>query len=259
MERKSIGICFYLVMLLWIIYMPVKGEELHPDTAAFSSGLSIVRTGNTFNSRHLILPASLITAGAIGTAMNGMNDFHLFSRKDSVRSIHADDYLEWGMLGWVFVCDLLGNEKHTLADQFFLLALAEGMNAGIVHGLKNTIRQERPDGGPRSFPSGHTANSFLGAHLAYKEFKDSHPVLAWSGYAIAIFVGVSRIYNNRHWVADVLAGAGIGILSVELSYLIYFPVRDALLGNTKTKYAGNLVFAPSVTPEGGGIYISLRF
>ena len=38
-----------------------------------------------FNPKSLILPASLITVGAVGTAIDGMNDFHLFSRKDSVK------------------------------------------------------------------------------------------------------------------------------------------------------------------------------
>ena len=52
-----------------------------------------------FNPKSLILPASLITVGAVGTAIDGMNDFHLFSRKDSVKQIHIDNYLEWGMLG----------------------------------------------------------------------------------------------------------------------------------------------------------------
>ena len=63
-----------------------------------------------FNPKSLILPASLITVGAVGTAIDGMNDFHLFSRKDSVKQIHIDNYLEWGMLGWVFVCALMGKE-----------------------------------------------------------------------------------------------------------------------------------------------------
>ena len=46
-----------------------------------------------FNPKSLILPASLITVGAVGTAIDGMNDFHLFSRKDSVKQIHIDNYL----------------------------------------------------------------------------------------------------------------------------------------------------------------------
>ena len=102
-----------------------------------------------FNPKSLILPASLITVGAVGTAIDGMNDFHLFSRKDSVKQIHIDNYLEWGMLGWVFVCDLMGTEKHNWVDQLCLVALAEGMNGLMVHGLKNWVNEPRPDGAPK--------------------------------------------------------------------------------------------------------------
>jgi membrane-associated phospholipid phosphatase len=125
--------------------------------------------------------------------------------------------------------------------------------------LKKGINQTRPDGAPYSFPSGHTANAFLGAHIAFKEFKDSHPVLACSGYAIAAFVAGSRIYKNRHWIADTVAGAGFGILSVELSYLIYFPIRNALAQNINTKAASRLTVAPVINQEGGGLWLSFRF
>lgn len=220
---------------------------------------SLAVTPYTFHAKQLILPASLITVGALGTAIDGWQDFHLISRKDSVNKIRIDDYMEWGMFGWVFVCDLLAEEKHNFVDQLFLLTLAEGFNAGMIHGLKNTVKEIRPDGAPYSFPSGHTANAFLGAHLAYKEFKDTAPVLAYSGYAMATFVGALRVHNNRHWVADVFAGAGIGVLSVELSYLVYFPIRNAIAKRVNRRAAGNLVIAPSITPDGGGVYLSFKF
>ncbi|MDR3140986.1 MAG: phosphatase PAP2 family protein [Tannerellaceae bacterium] len=212
-----------------------------------------------FKPTQLILPAALITTGIVGTAIDGWGDYRLYARKDSVRFIRTDDYLEWGMLGWVFVCDLMGKEKHNVADQFFLVALAESLNAGMVQGLKKGINQTRPDGAPYSFPSGHTANAFLGAHVAFKEFKDSNPALACSGYAIAAFVAGSRVYKNRHWIADAVAGAGFGILSVELSYLIYFPIRNAIAHTVNTKAAGRLVVAPVINRAGGGLYLSFRF
>ena len=92
-----------------------------------------------FKPKSLILPASLITVGAIGTAIDGMNDFHLFSRKDSVKKIRIDDYMEWGMLGWVFVCDLMGKEKHNWVDQLCLVAIAEGFNAAMTRTVKYTV------------------------------------------------------------------------------------------------------------------------
>ena len=95
--------------------------------------------------------------------------------------------------------------------------------------------------------------------MAYKEFKDSNPWLAYSGYALATLVAGSRLYNNRHWVSDVLAGAGFGILSVELSYLIYFPVRNAVARRINTRGAKNLVISPVVSEQGGGLYFSYSF
>ena len=96
--------------------------------------------------------------------------------------------------------------------------------------------------------------------MAYKEFKDSSPWLAYSGYALAAFVAGSRLYNNRHWVADVLAGAGFGILSVELSYLVYFPVRNAV-ARLVNKRASDcpIVAAPMLHGGGAGFYLSYRF
>jgi membrane-associated phospholipid phosphatase len=229
-------------LILWINLFTVYGQETEP-----------------LRFKQLILPASLITVGAIGTAIDGMNDFHLFSRRDSVRQIQVDDYVEWGMLGWVFVCDLIGKEKHRWTDQLFLLSLAEVLNVGMVRGLKYVVNVKRPDGAFYSFPSGHTASAFMGAHLAYREFKDSSPVLAYSGYAVAAMVGVSRVYNNRHWVADVVAGAGAGILSVELSYLIYFPVRNAIMKRINRKASDRLVVAPTLNGRGAGFYLSYSF
>ncbi len=255
-----------LPVLLAFLFVS-KGFSLStPDSLSISADITqdiitekMPVTPYSFKAKQLILPGSLIAAGALGAAIDGWQDFHLISRKESVDKIRIDDYMEWGMFGWVFVCDVFAKEKHNFVDQIFLLTLAEGFNAGMVHGLKNTVKETRPDGGPYSFPSGHTANAFLGAHLAYKEFKDSAPVLAYSGYAMATFVGALRIYNNRHWASDVLAGAGIGILSVELSYLVYFPIRNAIAKQVNAKAAKNLVLAPSVTPQGGGVYLSFSF
>lgn len=39
-----------------------------------------------------------------------------------------------------------------------------------------------------------------------------------AGYAVAAGVGAMRVYNNKHWCSDILAGAGIGILSASIMY-----------------------------------------
>ncbi len=249
---------FLLILSLCTCFAHARAEQEQAHVND-SIGEKMPVVNYRFQPKDLILPASLITVGAVGTAIDGMQDFHLFSRRDSTKQIRVDDYLEWGMLGWVFICDLMGKEKHHWADQFFLVAIAEGLNAGMVQGIKHSLNTTRPDGKPHSFPSGHTSNAFLGAHIAYKEFRETSFALAYSGYAVALFVAATRIHNNRHWVADVVAGAGFGILSVELSYLIYFPVRDAIARNVNKRAADRLMVAPMVNERGGGVYLSFRF
>lgn len=250
--------------ILFSIYMfAIFAQEIHVFTVDSLSNKTkrkeIPHIEYNFSPRQLILPASLISVGVVGTALDGMNDFHLFSRKDRSKKIWIDDYLEWGMLGWVFACDLIGKEKHSFVDQLFLVAMSESINAVMIRPIKKTLNEPRPDTGGCSFPSGHTSNAFLGAHMAYKEFKDTNPWLAYSGYGVAAFVGFCRVYNNRHWVTDVVGGAGFGILSVELAYLAYFPLRNAIAKKINQKKMENLVIVPSFNPYGGNLSLVYRF
>ncbi len=101
-------------------------------------------------------------------------------------------------------------------------ALSYGIMAGFVNGIKYTAKEMRPDGSTaNSWPSGHTATSFVGATLLHKEYGLTRsPWYSVAGYGVATATGVMRVLNNRHWVSDVMSGAGIGILSTELGYAI---------------------------------------
>ena len=87
---------------------------------------------------------------------------------------------------------------------------------GTVNILKQTGNIERPDGTSKnSFSSGHTATAFMGAEFLYQEYKDISDWHDITGYIVATGTGMFRMYNNRHWLTDVAAGAGIGILSTK--------------------------------------------
>jgi membrane-associated phospholipid phosphatase len=51
---------------------------------------------------------------------------------------------------------------------------------------------------------------------------------------MASLIGIARVYNNRHWVSDVVAGAGIGILSTKIVYLTY-PYLQKAFGKIERK------------------------
>ena len=100
--------------------------------------------------------------------------------------------------------------------------LSYAIMAGFVNGIKYTAKEMRPDGSTaNSWPSGHTATSFVGATLLHKEYGLTRsPWYSVAGYGVATATGVMRVLNNRHWISDVMSGAGIGILSTELGYAI---------------------------------------
>ena len=101
-------------------------------------------------------------------------------------------------------------------------AMSYGIMAAFVNGIKYTAKEMRPDGSSaNSWPSGHTATAFVGATLLHKEYGLTRsPWWSVAGYGVATATGVMRVLNNRHWVSDVMSGAGIGIMSGELGYAL---------------------------------------
>ena len=100
--------------------------------------------------------------------------------------------------------------------------MSYGIMAGFVNGIKYTAKEMRPDGSTaNSWPSGHTATAFVGATILHKEYGMTRsPWYSVAGFGVATATGVMRVLNNRHWVSDVLSGAGIGIMSTELAYAL---------------------------------------
>lgn len=73
--------------------------------------------------------------------------------------------------------------------------------------LKETVGRERPSGGDtRSFPSGHTSSAFSGASFLQRRYGWDIGLPAYLG---ATYVGWSRVYGEKHYVSDVLAGAAL--------------------------------------------------
>jgi hypothetical protein len=100
--------------------------------------------------------------------------------------------------------------------------MSYGIMALLVNTIKNTAKEMRPDGSTaNSWPSGHTATAFVGATLLHKEYGLTRsPWFSVAGYGVATATGVMRVLNNRHWISDVLSGAGIGMVSGELGYAL---------------------------------------
>ncbi len=90
------------------------------------------------------------------------------------------------------------------------LVRAQIVTSALTQGLKVSVRRRRPDGTRFSFPSGHTSLTFATATVLQRS---GGWRLGIPAYAFAAYVGASRLQANRHYLSDVLFGAGLGIVS----------------------------------------------
>lgn len=78
-----------------------------------------------------------------------------------------------------------------------------------TYALKTAVHKKRPDGSDNdAFPSGHTSMAFQGAAFLQQRYGWQYGAPA---YALATYVGYSRVKNDHHDTADVLTGALIGM------------------------------------------------
>ena len=134
-----------------------------------------------------------------------------------------DDYTQFFGPAMVVGLKLGGYEGRSDWPRLLASAAASyAIMAGLVNGIKYTAKEMRPDGSTaNSWPSGHTATSFVGATLLHKEYGLTRsPWWSVAGYGVATATGVMRVLNNRHWISDVMSGAGIGIMSTEVGYAL---------------------------------------
>lgn len=191
-----------------------------------------------FKAKQLIIPVALIGYGIIGIGSDQLEAFNFEIReevKENIdRKFSIDDFSQYAPIASVYALGALGIKgKNNIRDKTIIVATSYLIMGLTVNSLKKITKVERPDGSSfNSFPSGHTATAFMGAELLYQEYKDVSIWYGISGYVVATGTGVFRMYNNRHWFTDVVAGAGIGILSTKAGYWLY-PTINKLLASKK--------------------------
>lgn len=171
----------------------------------------------------------------------------------------VDDYLQYAPIAIMYAADLFHvKSKNTPWNQTKFLAMSELGTTILVQILKYSLRIERPDHSKfNSYPSGHTSQAFVASQVLLNEYRETNKLLAYSGFLFSITTGTLRIVNNRHWVPDVLLGAGIGMLVTNLIYH-YEPLK-AWNPFSKKNRKIETGFYPSLGEDYIGGYLTLKF
>ena len=243
--------------LLWLMLVFSTGLQAQvSDTTSAASKKSPGKAVTVF-----LAPTILI-----GTGIATMEDRIWFDSYDAYECIQknypdfhskVENYLVFLPAAAVYGLNLAGVKgKNNFLDRsvVFLVSLTlTGIGTNLI---KTGTSVWRPDGSDdRSFPSSHTALAFVSATFLHEEYKDQSIWYSIAGYSVATATGVLRMMNNKHWMSDVLVGAGLGILTTKIVYWV-----DPLLRKRQNHSSGKqgkdkLSFVPYASPDHYGVYL----
>ncbi|MEO6719333.1 MAG: phosphatase PAP2 family protein [Ferruginibacter sp.] len=231
------------VLLLHITFFSVKGQYNDSATAAayacdtFSLRQSWKNADKKQKSHSVtwLAPAMMVLYGLSSIENRELKNINQEFKEEIYaehphNKVSIDNYLQFAPAIAVFGLNATGIKGcHDLRDRSMLYLLSNVIVNTTVASVKKISHERRPDGSDyASFPSGHTAEAFASATFMWEEYKEVSPWYGLAGYAVATATGYLRMYNNKHWFSDVVAGAGVGILSTRLAYLIYPAIQHKL-------------------------------
>lgn len=186
--------------------------------------------------------------GAAGALSAGVHENDPAITRSAVKSQGLDALFESGavlgggyvQIGAAFATFAIGRGMHSpgVSALGADLVRAQLMTAVMTQGLKFAVGRTRPDGSRYSFPSGHTSATFATATVLQRHYGWKVGIPA---YAVAAYVGGSRLQENRHYLSDVMFGAALGVVAG----------RTTTIGIGRTKFA----MSPIAAPGGGGVGI----
>ena len=255
-----------LIYILFLLPLSVNAEEVYYNDTTFEGDTIHLNTKSekVFCNRWIqstYIGVPLIAAGFIEKSEN--NHFSSLRNSFLPRFNHSlDNYLQYSPAALMLALKAGGVESRSswgkmLTADLFSAALVT-LSTRII---KPLAHEQRPDGSNyHSFPSGHTATAFMTATMLTKEYGHLSPWIGYGAYTVATATGVMRMMNNKHWMSDILAGAGFGIIGTEFGYWLsdlvfpshpksYNPSSVVLLDTDKN---------PSFVGTYAGFYIPLQ-
>jgi membrane-associated phospholipid phosphatase len=198
-------------------------KEVHPEPAHTGWATLVKDTGRDFVSfpKRKSTWVFLAAGGAAALAAHPADDYvqsHIVGNTTAEkifkpgRIIGSAGFQTGTAVGlWVVGRYILppedGSRTNKISHLGFDLMRAQIVTQALVHGVKYTVRRDRPTGECCAFPSGHAASAFAAAsvverHFGYRAW--------WPALTAASYVATSRLVDNRHFLSDVIFGAALG-------------------------------------------------
>ncbi|MCF0236220.1 MAG: phosphatase PAP2 family protein [Bacteroidaceae bacterium] len=257
-----------LSSLLFLCVGAAQAQRVAVDSAVVAEPARLVPTSLMAEStsapcwQQWVAPSALLAGGLVVTHQDwgrGVRNEvrRALGKSDGASGTRIDDGLQF--LPYAAAVGLAWTglpARHDFRDRTALTLTTFAVSELLTRGLKAARLELRPDGSDwNSFPSGHSARAFAGAELVRREYGWPSGLVA---YGVATSVGLLRIYNDRHWAGDVLAGAGIGLLSVNVAYLL-LPLEQRLWGGRSGRSQAVLLPTYDATQRAVGLGFVAQF
>jgi len=251
-----------LITLSQLYIFNVQAAEIEPSLSGrylFSDAFKKEHI-DPFLERAIDKPSlGILLAGTIASLATEPEDNHVRQQWKDNQKINKSD----SRIG-----DILGSGAGSLAiiaGQYFADQNKDNWKSharGFVYGgigiysLKTIFGRNRPGNSQshQSFPSGHTAISFMTAtNLAYSYGWEAAAV----AYPVAVFIGATRLSDDAHWFSDTVGGAFLGLWVGRAAYYSSTQEKD----DSVVRYLWNEKYqiVPVVTHEQSGVYLTMNF
>ena len=228
---------WFCILLLFISYSEILAAQNLTTTnrpGKDSTAYDRESASHYLKPTALIVPGTFLIYAGLKPVIHGirkLDDTIYENVKANHPGFHTnvEDYLMWAPSASLYALDAFSiKTKHNFKEHLILDAGSIIITGGVGYAMRLVSRHiEVYKTYGTKFPSGHVANAFRGAELLHQELKNKNKLISYSGYVVATAVGVLRIYNKDHLLTEVLAGAGLGILSTKLTYWIFDKVKYA--------------------------------
>ncbi|MFK8044580.1 MAG: phosphatase PAP2 family protein [Crocinitomicaceae bacterium] len=210
--------------------------------------------------KKMVIPSILMISGLSLNTIPTKTKLQDFIREPfNGYSTNLDDFIQYAPIVMMYSSDLFKiPARNSIWNQTKYLFISELVTGTIVQVLKHTTKIARPNSNTlTAFPSGHTAQAFVAGQVLFHEFYRTRPLLGLSGFIFASSTGALRVVNNRHWVPDVLMGAGIAIFVTNLVY--HFEPFKNWDPFTKFEKDLSLFVSPVIQNDNYGLKMNLAF